>query len=155
LEKAIKVITLLKRERSTVVFTNGCFDILHKGHIEYLRQSRLLGDCLVIGLNSDASVKRLKGNDRPINSEQDRALVLEALDFVDYIVVFNEDTPLNLIMSLKPIIYTKAGEYSLDNVIGKGLGKDIIEAYGGRVKLIPLISGISSTEIIRRRSVNE
>lgn len=133
-----------------IVFTNGCFDILHKGHIHYLRESRMLADVLIVGLNSDASVKRLKGENRPINSEQDRAYVLEALDFVDYIVIFDEDTPLKLIQQIQPDIYTKGGDYSMQNIIGPGLGGDIIEAYGGRVVIVKLVDGYSTTSLIQK-----
>ena len=131
-----------------IVFTNGCFDIIHRGHISYLRESRQLGDLLIIGLNSDKSVKRLKGPERPINNQTDRAFVLEALDFVDYIVIFDQDTPLSIISAIKPDIYTKAGDYSLDNIIGPGIGADYVTSYGGIVKIIDLVKGYSSTRII-------
>jgi D-beta-D-heptose 7-phosphate kinase/D-beta-D-heptose 1-phosphate adenosyltransferase len=132
----------------TIVFTNGCFDIIHKGHISYLRESRELGDILIIGLNSDKSIKRLKGSERPLNNQDDRAFVLEAMDFVDYIVIFDQDTPLDLINTIKPDIYTKAGDYTLDNIIGPGIGADNITSYGGEVRLIEFQSGYSSTAII-------
>ena len=150
LDKVVEYVGDLKKEGKTVVFTNGCFDIIHKGHIDYLRKSRLLGDCLIIGLNSDDSIKILKGNSRPINQAHDRAFVLEAMDFVDYIVIFDEGTPLELIKHIKPNVYTKGGDYDLDNIIGYGIGKNIIENYGGEVRLIPLVSDISTTAIIGR-----
>lgn len=150
LSNLLAVVKELKTNDKKVVFTNGCFDIIHKGHIHYLRESRKLGDVLIVGLNSDASVKRLKGESRPINSEQDRAYVLEALDFVNYIVIFDENTPLKLIQQIQPDFYTKGGDYSMNNIIGPGLGSDIVEAFGGRVVLIKLLSGYSTTTLINR-----
>lgn len=154
-KKVISLSELLKnisnnRNGRTIVFTNGCFDIIHSGHISYLRESRQLGDLLVVGLNSDKSVKLLKGANRPINRQEDRAMVLEAMDFVDYIVIFDEDTPFNIITLLKPDVYTKAGDYSLENMIGPGLGVEVITNYGGTVKLMPFIRGYSSTNVINR-----
>ena len=140
-----------RKRQEKIVFTNGCFDILHSGHIDYLRKSRCLGDLLIVGLNSDASVKRLKGETRPVNTAERRSFVLEALDFVDYIVVFEEDTPLKLINFLQPDVYTKGGDYNLKNIIGPGLGADIIEQYGGIVRLISITENISTTSIIKER----
>lgn len=114
---------------NTVVFTNGCFDILHRGHIEYLEQSKKLGDKLIIGLNSDESVKRLKGPTRPINNEQDRLAALKALRFVDEVVIFNEDTPYNLIKELRPDIITKGGDYTPETVIGNDIASVVILPY--------------------------
>ena len=128
-----------------VVFTNGCFDVLHLGHVTYLAQSRDLGDCLVVGLNNDASVKRLKGESRPINSENDRALLLAALSFVDYIIIFEEDTPKNLIEQVKPDILVKGGDYQIDNIVGA----DFVLKNGGQVLTIPFVDGYSSTKIIQ------
>jgi D-beta-D-heptose 7-phosphate kinase/D-beta-D-heptose 1-phosphate adenosyltransferase len=129
-----------------IVFTNGCFDILHVGHIRYLQKARLLGDILVIGLNSDISVKRLKGELRPINTEKDRAELLCALEYVDYVVIFNEDTPRKLIKKIQPDILVKGGDYKPDDVVGK----DIVEARGGRLELLQFIEGKSTTNIIER-----
>lgn len=128
-----------------VVFTNGCFDVLHRGHVTYLAQARDLGDCLVVGLNSDASVKRLKGENRPINNENDRALLLAALSFVDYIIIFEEDTPQNLIEQVKPDILVKGGDYQIDNIVGA----DFVLKNGGQVLTIPFVDGYSSTKIIQ------
>ena len=139
-----------KRGEKKIVFTNGCFDLIHVGHVDYLRKSRELGDILIVGLNSDASVKRIKGDTRPINSEDNRVMLLEAFEFVDYIYVFDESTPINVIKKLQPDIYTKGGDYELSNVIGPGLGSDIIEEYGGEVVLIPICEDISSSKIIKR-----
>ena len=127
-----------------VVFTNGCFDLLHKGHVSYLQKASELGDILVLGLNSDASVKRLKGEGRPINSQEDRASVLSALEAIDYIVIFDEDTPEKLIESIKPDVLVKGADYKKENVVGA----DFVEKHGGSVVLIDYIAGYSTTGII-------
>jgi len=127
-----------------VVFTNGCFDLLHVGHVKYLQQARQLGDLLVLGLNSDDSIRRLKGDKRPLLEEMERAQILAALDCVDYIVIFDEDTPLGLISSLKPQVLVKGGDYLPDEVVGK----NIVESYGGCVELITFVDGKSTTNII-------
>lgn len=124
-----------------VVFTNGCFDILHRGHIEYLEQSRKLGTKLIVGLNSDSSVKKLKGDTRPINNEQDRKLALEALRCVDEVIIFTEDTPNNLIDQVKPDIITKGGDYNTNNVVGSDRAKVII---------LPFVEGFSTTNIVSK-----
>lgn len=129
-----------------IVFTNGCFDILHIGHIRYLQKAAKLGDVLVVGLNSDASVKRLKGEERPINSELDRAEQLCALEFVDYVVIFEEDTPLELIKKIQPDVLVKGGDYSNEYVVGT----NEVEARGGKLVLIPFVEGKSTTNIIER-----
>lgn len=129
-----------------VVFTNGCFDLVHRGHVDYLSKARDLGDCLIVGLNSDDSVRRLKGPKRPISNQSSRAAVLAAFSFVDYVVVFDEDTPLNLIKSIKPDILVKGGDYSHDNVVGA----DFVESYGGRLELIPLVPGESTTNLVEK-----
>lgn len=129
-----------------IVFTNGCFDILHVGHIRYLRQAASLGDMLVVGLNSDDSVRRLKGEGRPVNPENDRAELLASLEFVDYVVVFDEDTPYELIKQIQPDVLVKGGDYALEDVVGR----DIVEARGGRLVLIDFVEGKSTTGIIRR-----
>lgn len=127
-----------------VVFTNGCFDILHKGHISCLENSKALGDILIVGLNSDDSVRRLKGDERPINSWVDRALVLSRLRCIDYVVGFDEDTPIDLIQSLKPDVITKGGDYKDSEMIGS----DFVKSYGGEVVILPYIDGYSTTKII-------
>lgn len=129
-----------------VVFTNGCFDLVHRGHVDYLSRARDLGDMLVVGLNSDASVRRLKGEKRPISNQLSRATVLAAFAFVDYVVIFDEDTPLNLIHAIKPDILVKGADYTRDTVVGA----DFVESYGGRVELIPLIPGESTTNLVNR-----
>lgn len=126
------------------VFTNGCFDILHRGHVEYLEKARELGDILILGLNTDASVKRLKGETRPINSEIDRAIVLSALWCIDYIILFDEDTPFELIKSIRPDILVKGGDYKIEEVVGREFAKEVI--------LIDFVDGYSTTNIINKMS---
>jgi len=129
-----------------IVFTNGCFDILHVGHKRYLQQAATLGDILVVGVNSDASVRRLKGPTRPVNNEQDRAEMLSALGFIDYVVIFDEDTPYELIKKIQPDVLVKGGDYKPEEVVGK----DIVEARGGRLELISFVEGKSTTNIIKK-----
>ncbi|PLX25389.1 MAG: D-glycero-beta-D-manno-heptose 1-phosphate adenylyltransferase [Ignavibacteria bacterium] len=134
----------LRREGRKLVFTNGVFDILHRGHCEYLAEARNLGDALIVGLNSDTSVRRLKGESKPIVPEEDRAAVLSALNAVDYVVIFGEDTPIILISELLPDVLIKGGDYALDDIVGR---KEV-ESSGGSVLTIPLTEGRSSTNII-------
>jgi D-beta-D-heptose 7-phosphate kinase/D-beta-D-heptose 1-phosphate adenosyltransferase len=129
-----------------IVFTNGCFDIMHVGHIRYLQEAAKLGDILIVGINSDASVKRLKGADRPINSELDRAEMMCALGFVDNVVIFEDDTPLELIKKIQPDVLVKGGDYSNEYVVGT----DEVEARGGRLVLLPFVEGKSTTNIIKK-----
>lgn len=129
-----------------VVFTNGVFDLLHTGHITYLTKAAELGEKLIIGLNADVSVKRLKGPDRPVNDENSRALLLASLFFVDAIVLFADDTPLDLITALKPDILVKGADYTIENIVG---AKEVI-ANGGQVKTIDFVDGFSSTSIIQK-----
>ncbi len=129
-----------------LVFTNGCFDILHPGHVDYLARARALGVCLVVGLNSDASVTRLKGPARPVNDQSSRALVLAALESVDHVVIFEEDTPLELIRMVRPDVLVKGGDWSVNTIVGR----EVVEARGGRVLSLPLLPGHSTTAIIER-----
>ena len=129
-----------------VVFTNGCFDILHAGHVRYLAAARACGDCLVLGLNSDASVRRLKGETRPVNGENDRAEVVGALKSVDYVVLFGEDTAEALIEKVRPAVYVKGGDYTRETLPEAR----IVESYGGEVAFIPLVPGKSTTNIIKK-----
>ena len=129
-----------------IVFTNGCFDILHVGHKRYLQNAATLGDILVVGVNSDASVRRLKGPSRPVNNERDRAEMLSALGFVDYVTIFDEDTPYELIKKIQPDVLVKGGDYKPEDVVGK----DIVEARGGRLELIPYVEGKSTSNIINK-----
>ncbi len=132
-----------------VVFTNGCFDILHLGHVTYLAKAAQLGDLLVVGLNTDASVKRLKGESRPLQDETNRAHVLASLLFVDKVVLFGEDTPKELISLLIPNILVKGADYSIENIVGA----DVVLAHGGEVKTIDLVDGYSTTNVINKMSV--
>ena len=129
-----------------IVFTNGVFDILHPGHLRYLQQARSLGDVLVIGLNSDASVRRNKGPERPINSEEERGEILEALECVDLVVLFEEDTPAEIIKALQPDILVKGADWAADAIVGR----DTVEARGGQVVRIPVERGFSTTTIIEK-----
>ncbi|MFA6321292.1 MAG: D-glycero-beta-D-manno-heptose 1-phosphate adenylyltransferase [Candidatus Omnitrophota bacterium] len=141
-----KTIARLKKQGKRVVFTNGCFDILHVGHVEYLSRARKMGDALVIGMNSDSSVRRLKGKDRPINKQKDRAKVLSALSFVDYVVLFNEDTPEKLIRKLVPDILVKGADWKKKVVAGV----DFVKSRGGKVAFIPFVSGYSTTSLLEK-----
>ena len=136
----------LKKAGKRVVFTNGCFDILHRGHVDYLSKARALGDILIIGVNTDASVQRLKGPTRPIVQEDDRAAVLAALAVVDYVCLFDEDTPHELIRALVPDILVKGADWSVGDIVGK----DIVEAAGGTVHTIEFLPNRSTTNIIQK-----
>ena len=136
----------VKLHNQKIVFTNGCFDVLHFGHVQYLLEAKKLGDLLVVGLNSDASVRRLKGESRPINGENERAFVLAALEFVDYVVVFEEDTPKKLIETVRPNVLVKGGDYQIENIVGA----DFVMQNGGTVTTIPFVEGFSSTHIIEQ-----
>lgn len=129
-----------------LVFTNGCFDILHRGHVEYLNAARALGDRLVVGLNTDASVRRLKGPERPLVPEDDRAFVLAGLACVDAVVLFDEDTPAALIEELVPDVLVKGGDYRVEDIVGGGT----VRAAGGEVVVIPFVPGRSTTSIVER-----
>lgn len=139
-------VSKLRAGKKRVVFTNGCFDILHVGHVEYLKKARKLGDLLVVGLNSDASVRAIKGKTRPINKQADRAKVLSALYFVDYVTIFGDETPERLIKTLKPDILVKGADWKAKDIIGA----DFVKSYGGKVKIISFIKGHSTTSVIRK-----
>ena len=138
------IVDSLKQAGKRIVFTNGCFDIIHAGHVRYLKEARSLGDVLVVGLNSDESVRAIKGMNRPIVPQGERAEVLSSLRDVDYVVIFNEPDPYNTIAALRPDILVKGGDWSIENIIGR----DIVESCGGKVCTIPFIEGASSTNII-------
>jgi len=140
------IVATEKAKGKRVVFTNGCFDLLHAGHVKYLQKARSFGDLLVLGLNSDASVRRLKGDKRPLINETERGHILSALDCVDYIVIFHEDTPLKIIETIQPAVLVKGGDYTPDRVVGK----DIVESGGGRVELVEFVDGKSTTNIIEK-----
>jgi D-beta-D-heptose 7-phosphate kinase/D-beta-D-heptose 1-phosphate adenosyltransferase len=136
----------LRSRGKRIVFTNGCFDLLHAGHIQYLQESRSHGDVLIVGLNSDGSVRRLKGEGRPLIGEEDRAHLLAALACVDHVVIFEEDTPEALIRAIRPDVLTKGADYTVDTVVGH----DLLAAWGGQVRLIPLKENRSTTGLIER-----
>lgn len=137
---------ILHRAGQRIVFTNGCFDILHAGHVEYLNKARSFGDCLVLGLNTDASVRGNKGPSRPINNELNRAKVAGALQAVDYVVLFCEKTAENLIAKVKPDVYVKGGDYTLATLPEA----KIVQSYGGRVEFIQMVAGCSTTNVIKK-----
>ncbi len=144
-ENAKDIITKIRKKKK-VVFTNGCFDILHIGHARYLKEAKDCGDILVVGLNSDDSVKRLKGDARPIISENDRAEMLSHLESVDFIVIFNDDTPINLIKVINPDVLVKGGDWKIDQIVGS----KIVLENGGEVKSLSFIDGISTSKIIEK-----
>ena len=137
---------VLRRGGQRIVFTNGCFDLLHAGHVRYLARARSFGDCLVLGLNTDASVRRLKGPSRPINREEDRAEVVGALRSVDYVVLFGEETAETLIAEVRPAVYVKGGDYTLETLPEA----KIVQSYGGRVEFVDMVEGRSTTKVIER-----
>lgn len=136
----------LKNENKKIVFTNGCFDILHKGHITYLNESKSLGDVLIVGVNSDYSVKKLKGDERPVTNENDRMYALDNLKPVDFVILFSEDTPYNLIKEIIPDILVKGGDWTPDKIIGS----DIVLSNGGEVKSLNFVNGYSTTNILEK-----
>lgn len=142
---------VLREAGQRVVFTNGCFDILHAGHVRYLQEARAQGDCLVLGLNTDASVQRLKGPARPINNELDRAEVVGALACVDYVVLFGEQTAEKLIAKVRPVVYVKGGDYTLETLPEA----KIVQSYGGRVHFVEMVPGRSTTNVIKKIASEE
>ena len=143
-ENASRLLNMWKFRNEKIVFTNGCFDIIHRGHIEYLAKAASLGTKLIVGLNTDASVRRLKGENRPVNDERGRALALASLLFVDEVILFNTDTPRELIEFIQPDVLVKGGDYRPEDIVGN----DIVTARGGQVVTIPLVEGYSTTSII-------
>ena len=144
--KATSIVEGWKSDGDKVVFTNGCFDLIHLGHIDYLEKARQLGQKLVVGLNTDSSVSRIKGQGRPVTDENNRARVLAALSFIDLVVLFDEDTPYELIRELTPDILVKGNDYLAENIVGS----DIVIENGGEVKTIELVKGYSTTSIINK-----
>lgn len=143
-EELVAAIGARKSRGERIVFTNGCFDLLHVGHVRLLEAARRLGDVLIVGLNTDRSVSELKGPSRPVVAEVARAEVLSALRAVDYVTLFDEPTPLELIRAVVPDVLVKGGDYTPDTVVGR----DVVEAHGGRVEIIPLVGGFSTTSMI-------
>ena len=146
LDKLISIRQELKQKGKKVVFTNGCFDILHAGHVDYLRKAKECGDILIVGLNSDSSVKTIKGSQRPIVPQSERAYILSNLKSVDYVILFEESTPLKLIESIIPDVLVKGADWSIDNIVGK----DVVEKHGGEIKTIKFITNQSTTNIIEK-----
>lgn len=149
IQPAARVAEILKikaDEGKTIVFTNGCFDLLHVGHVKYLQAARQLGDLLVLGLNTDRSIRALKGEKRPLIQQEERAHVLAALDCIDYVVLFDEETPLHLLETLRPDVLVKGADYSVEEVVGR----ELVESYGGRVELIQFVDGKSTTGLIEK-----
>ncbi|MFZ4542450.1 MAG: D-glycero-beta-D-manno-heptose 1-phosphate adenylyltransferase [Saprospiraceae bacterium] len=138
-----KTLSLWRFGSKKIVFTNGCFDLLHQGHLQYLMQARMLGDKLVIGLNSDASTRKLKGETRPINDQRSRSMMLATMIFVDAVVIFDEETPYELINIVRPDILVKGGDYNPETIVGA----DLVKSYGGSVKVLSFLDGFSSTAI--------
>ncbi|MGL5054173.1 MAG: D-glycero-beta-D-manno-heptose 1-phosphate adenylyltransferase [Fusobacteriaceae bacterium] len=149
-ELAVKLVEELKSQGKKVVFTNGCFDILHVGHLRYMNEAKRQGDVLIVGVNSDASVRRLKGETRPINSENDRAEMLSGLEAVDFTVIFTEDTPISLIEDIKPSIHVKGGDYKKEDLPETV----IVEKHGGEVRILTFVEGKSTTNIVNKISCN-
>lgn len=145
-DNAAQVCEDLRRQGKRIVFTNGCFDIIHAGHVRYLTTAKSFGDVLIVGLNTDESVRKLKGASRPINTQADRAEVLLGLKAVDYVIYFGENTAENLIAEVKPDVYVKGGDYTLETLPEAA----IVQSYGGRVELVNLIAGRSTTNVIEK-----
>lgn len=146
IDSLINELSFHRQQKEKIVFTNGCFDVLHIGHIQFLKSCKSQGDIVVLGLNSDSSVRSIKGHERPINNQHDRAAVLAALETVDYIVIFDETDPLKTIEHIKPDILVKGADWEHKGVVGR----EFVESYGGKVVLIPLVDGKSSTDTIKK-----
>ena len=147
-QQLIQEVVRLRLKSKTIAFTNGVFDILHEGHITVLSKAASFADILIVGINSDASVKKIKGEDRPVNNENSRALILASLIMVDDIVIFEEETPVEIIKLIQPDVLVKGGDYTLDTIVG---AKEVI-AHGGTVEIVPLLEGFSTTNIIEKIS---
>lgn len=141
-EKLRKVVERFKKENKKIVFTNGCFDIIHAGHIKLFEEAKQLGDILIVAINSDSSIRRIKGELRPLIAEKDRAKILSAIRYIDYVTIFNEDTPYKIIKALNPDVLVKGNDYKLNEVVGRNLVK--------RVVLVPILKGRSTTKIIKK-----
>lgn len=146
LDELVPIVRDLRHQRKQVVFTNGCFDLLHRGHVRYLDQAKGLGDVLIVAINSDASVRALKGPDRPVMSHEERSELIAALAAVDYVLVFDELDPEKVIRALEPDLLVKGGDWPLDRVVGR----QIVESRGGRVHTLPYVEGASSSQLLQR-----
>lgn len=142
----IEIREKLRSEGKKLVFTNGCFDIIHRGHVEYLNQAKSLGDILIVGVNSDRSVRGLKGDDRPVNTEKDRAFIIDNLKSVDFVVIFDEDTPINIIKKIIPEFLVKGGDWKEEDIVGW----DVVKQNGGKVMSLQFIDNYSTTNIINK-----
>ncbi len=145
LDELLRILEVIRKGKK-VVFTNGCFDIIHAGHVDYLEKAKSLGDILVVGINSDRSVRKIKGEKRPLIPQEMRTKVLNALKPVDYVVIFEEETPIELIRAIKPEVLVKGGDWELSRIVGR----EFVKSYGGKVVTIPLEYNISTSDIIRR-----
>ncbi|MBU1042896.1 MAG: D-glycero-beta-D-manno-heptose 1-phosphate adenylyltransferase [Candidatus Omnitrophica bacterium] len=141
-----KIIAKHKQAKQKIVFTNGCFDIMHRGHVNYLQTAKQKGDILVVGLNSDASIRKIKGKSRPINCQLDRSEVIAALASVDYVTIFNQDTPLELIKAIKPDVLVKGADWKASDIVGA----DVLKQYGGKIAREKFLSGYSTTKLIEK-----
>ena len=149
LKEFINISLDLRKKNKKLVFTNGCFDLIHRGHVTYLNEAKSLGDILVVGLNSDSSVKKLeKGTNRPFNNENDRAFVLDNIKAVDYVIIFSEDTPYNLIKNIKPDYLVKGGDWKEEDIVGS----DVVKANGGKVISLKFVDNYSTTSLIKKIS---
>ena len=144
LDELLSSLKIERENNKKIVFTNGCFDILHRGHIEYLAQAADLADIMVIGLNTDNSVSRIKGPDRPLQDEISRAVSMAAIQYIDYVVLFDEETPLNLIENIKPDVLVKGSDYKIEDIVGY----DVLMKYGGQIRTIDFVEGYSTTKIV-------
>lgn len=151
MQEWLKQLQILKQQNKKIVFTNGCFDLLHVGHVRYLSEAKKLGDFLVVGVNSDESVKRLKGPTRPIQNQSDRAEILKSLKSVDETVIFSEDTPEELIQKIRPDILVKGGDWSVDQIVGG----HFVQSYGGKVCSLTFVDGKSTTQIIEKANIKK
>lgn len=140
------VVSKLKAKNKKIVFTNGCFDLIHAGHVKYLEKAKSFGDILIVGINSDSSMKKIKGSKRPIIAQGDRARIIAGLESVDYVSIFDETTPLRLIKAVKPDILVKGADWNLNKIVGA----DYIKSYGGKAVSIPLVKGRSTSDMIRK-----
>jgi len=148
LEQLTTIVNQTRKNGKKISWTNGCFDIIHAGHVDYLERSKAYGDFLVVGLNSDASVKKLKGDNRPVFSEKDRAKVLCSIVHLDYVVIFSDKTPIRMIELLKPDYYIKGGDYTIDTIDQDE--RKVVEGYGGEIVLLPMVEGVSSSIIVEK-----
>ena len=144
LEELVGIVDAHKKEGKKIVFTNGCYDLIHVGHVRCFQEGKKFGDVLIVAINSDRSIRSIKGFTRPIFPQEERAEIVSALESVDYVTIFDQDDPLQIITSIKPDILVKGGDWNLDTIVGR----DVVESYGGKVFALPLVPGVSTTQII-------